>query len=84
MKLARSTFYYRARRAAAEKLKLRDQIISLCEEFPRYGYRRVTAHLRNEGMMINHKTVSCIMGENGHLFRWAFDGLYGFSISCSL
>ncbi len=65
MKLARSTFYYRARRAAAEKLKLRDRIISLCEDFPRYGYRRVTAQLRNEGTMINHKTVSRIMRENG-------------------
>jgi putative transposase len=65
MKLARSTFYYRTRRAAAEKLKLRHRIISLCEEFPRYGYRRVTAQLRNEGTMINHKTVSRIMRENG-------------------
>lgn len=43
---------------------MRDRIISLCEEFPRYGYRRVTAHLRNEGMMISHKTVSRIMREN--------------------
>ena len=49
MKLARSTFYYRTRRAAAEKLKLRDRIISLCEEFPRYGYRRVTYQLRAQG-----------------------------------
>jgi hypothetical protein len=41
MKLARSTYYYRARRAAAEKA-LQDRIPTLCEEFPRYGYRRVT------------------------------------------
>ncbi len=65
MKLARSTYYYRVRRAAAEKLKLRDRIIALCEEFPRYGYRRVTAQLRAEGTLINHKTVSRIMRENG-------------------
>jgi putative transposase len=65
MKLARSTFYYRTRRAAAEKMKLRERIISLCEEFPRYGYRRITAQLRKEGTMINHKTVSRIMRENG-------------------
>jgi hypothetical protein len=38
MKLARSTFYYRSHRDIAEKLKLRDLIISLCAEFPRYGY----------------------------------------------
>jgi putative transposase len=65
MKLARSTFYYRRRRAMAEKLELRDRIICLCAEFPRYGYRRVTAHLRNEGIMINHKAVSRVMRENG-------------------
>ena len=44
---------------------MRDLIISLCEEFPRYGYRRVTAQLRNEGTMINHKAVSRMMRENG-------------------
>jgi putative transposase len=65
MKLARSTYYYRIRRAAAEKIVLRDRIVALCEEFPRYGYRRVTAQLRAEGTMINHKTVSRIMRENG-------------------
>jgi putative transposase len=37
----------------------------VCEEFPRYGYRRVTAQLRAEGTMINHKTVSRIMRDNG-------------------
>ncbi len=65
MKLARSTYYYRARRAAAAKLALRDRIVALCEEFPRYGYRRVTAQLRAEGTVINHKAVSRIMRENG-------------------
>ena len=30
MKLARSTYYYRSRRAAAEKIKLRDRIDTLC------------------------------------------------------
>ncbi len=29
----------------------------------RYGYRRVTAALRQEGMQINHKTVQRLMGE---------------------
>jgi putative transposase len=65
MKLARSTYYYRARRAAAREIALRDRIINLCEEFPRYGYRRVTHQLRAEGMPINHKAVARIMRENG-------------------
>jgi transposase-like protein len=37
MKLARSTYYYRARRAAAREMALHERIINLCEEFPRYG-----------------------------------------------
>ena len=65
MKLARSTYYYRSRRAAAAKIIVRDRIVALCDEFPRYGYRRVTAHLKAEGTTINHKAVSRIMRENG-------------------
>ena len=37
MKLARSTYYYRSRRGAAEKKVLRDRIEALCAEFPRDG-----------------------------------------------
>jgi len=65
MKLARSTYYYRSRRAAAAKIIVRDRIVALCDEFPRYGYRRVTAQLKAEGTTINHKTVSRIMCDNG-------------------
>jgi len=64
MKLARSTYYYRARRAAARGKDLRERIIAVCEEFPRYGYRRVTHQLHAEGMSINHKAVARIMREN--------------------
>jgi len=65
MKLVRSTYYYRSRRAAAAKIIVRDRIVALCDEFPRYGYRRVTAQLKAEGTTINHKTVSRIMRDNG-------------------
>lgn len=65
MKIARSIYYYRIRRTAAEKIVLRNRVVALCEEFPRYGYRRVTAQLMAEGTMINHNTVSRIMRENG-------------------
>ena len=41
-----------------------ERIIAVCEEFPRYGYRRVTHHLRAEGMSINHKAAARIMREN--------------------
>jgi putative transposase len=52
MKLARSTYYYRPRRPGAREQALQERIIDLCEEFPRYGYRRVTYQLRAEGVLI--------------------------------
>jgi putative transposase len=63
MKLARSTYYYRPRRPAAREQALQERISDLCEEFPRYGYRRVTHQLRAEGLLINHKAVARIMRE---------------------
>ena len=63
MKLARSTYYYRPRRAAGTTVEKR--IARLCEEFPRYGYRRIAAQLHSEGVRINHKAVSRVMREQG-------------------
>lgn len=40
-----------------------DRIEELCLEFPRYGYRRVTAQLRREDFPVNHKRVQRIMQE---------------------
>ena len=65
MKLARSTYYYRSRRNAAEKKALLDRIEVLCTEFPRDGYRRITDQLHAEGMAINHKAVARLMRQNG-------------------
>ncbi len=65
MKLARSTYYYRSRRSAAEKIALHERMAELSAEFPRYGYRRVTHQLRAEGLHINHKAIARIMRENG-------------------
>ena len=39
---------------------LREQIVSLANRYGRYGYRRVTAMLRNEGWFVNHKRVERI------------------------
>ena len=53
MSLAPSTYYYRAKAkakpAAATKARLVTRIREICAEFPRYGYRRVTAQLKAEG-----------------------------------
>ncbi len=65
MKLARSTYYYRGRRSAAEKVVLHQRIAELSAKFPRYDYRRMTHQLRAEGLHINHKAVARIMRESG-------------------
>src|SRR5262249_10284614 len=61
MKLARSIYYCWPRRDAGTTVEKR--IERLCAEFPPYGYRRITAQLRNEGMKVNHKAVSRVMRE---------------------
>ena len=65
MKLARSTYYYRSCRSAAEKMALHHRIAELSAEFPRYGYRRMAHQLRAEGLSINHKAVARIMRQAG-------------------
>ena len=44
---------------------LREQIVSLASRHGRYGYRRVTAMLRNEGWLVNHKRVERIWRQEG-------------------
>lgn len=71
MNIARSTFYRKAgnpdrlRREAG----LVDRIETICLEFPRYGYRRVTAQLERDGWPINHKKVLRLMRESDLLCR---------------
>lgn len=73
MKLARSSFYYKARSKTSDKLKseldLLGKIESICLEFPGYGYRRVTEELNQRDWSVNHKKVLRIMRENGLLCR---------------
>jgi putative transposase len=67
MSLAPSSYYHRAKprsaEAVAEEARLVLRIREICAEFPRYGYRRVTAQLKAEGERVNHKRVSRIMRE---------------------
>ena len=60
-----SSFYYRSRRE--KDLILREEIERIALEFPRYGYRRVTAELRKRGYQVNHKKVLRIMREENLL-----------------
>lgn len=49
------------------EIDLRDQIQDIALEFPRYGYRRVTAELRNRGYVANSKRVLRLMREDNPL-----------------
>jgi putative transposase len=66
--MARSVFYYhRKRRNAVDKYKHEKQEIERIyhSHKGRYGYRRVTAEMKNLGYCINHKTVQGLMGTLG-------------------
>jgi putative transposase len=66
--LARSTFYYQQKvvQAADKHQALKQQIRSIFARHKgRYGYRRVTAAIRNLGRQVNHKTVQRQMVQLG-------------------
>ena len=68
MEIPESTFYYKPKDDLA-KVKhdadIADAIEKVAEEFPSYGYRRVTAALRRRGILVNHKKVAKIMKKMG-------------------
>ena len=66
--MARSTFYYHTKRLGQDDGydAVREHIREIYDKHHgRYGYRRITAQLRNEGTDINHKTVQKLMGQMG-------------------
>lgn len=70
--LARSTYYYYAKRRAKQDKYggIKEQITNIYHENRgRYGYRRITQELHNREYVINHKTVQRLMNEAGLLCR---------------
>jgi len=51
-------------KSQSEKV-LREDIVRLASKYGRYGYRRITALLRAEGWIVNHKRVGRIWREEG-------------------
>jgi transposase InsO family protein len=60
----RSTQRYHRRTRGDEK-RLTVRIVELASQYGRYGYRRVTGLLRNEGWPVNHKRVARIWRREG-------------------
>lgn len=66
--LSRSTFYYqvKAQQVQDQHAELKAHIRSVYEHHKgRYGYRRITAALRQAGQVVNHKTVQRLMQKLG-------------------
>jgi HTH-like domain len=57
MALPRSTFYNAPAKATVDA-EILANIASICDEFESYGYRRVGAALRHQGVIVNSKTVT--------------------------
>jgi putative transposase len=66
--MARSTFYYCLKKLAQPEKDstAKAEITKIYHQHKgRYGYRRITATLRNKGLIINHKKVARLMKEAG-------------------
>ena len=66
MKTSRSGHYYKSKDKKSDAFLL-EKIREVATEFPCYGYRRVTAHLKRNKIMVNRKRVHRIMRSNGLL-----------------
>ncbi|RZK92769.1 MAG: IS3 family transposase [Pedobacter sp.] len=68
LKMARSSYYYHLKtKSVLNKHEVaKAQIKNIYQQHKgRYGYRRITLQMKNEGMIINHKTVFKLMGSLG-------------------
>ena len=63
MGLARSTFYDRPERPADDTAFV-EAIFAVCDDFESYGYRRVGAALRQQGLVVNHKRIRRLMRQH--------------------
>lgn len=63
MGISRST-YYDAPVSAPDDTAIVETIAAICDEFEHYGWRRVQAALRQQGMIVNHKKIKRLMREH--------------------
>ena len=61
LNLNRSSFYYHKVIPSQEDQDLANQIYELWLKYPFFGYRKITAFLNNQGMIINRKKAQRIM-----------------------
>jgi putative transposase len=67
MSIAVSSFCYQARRSDQ---RLRERLVELAREKPRYGYRRLQVLMERDGERVNHKRLYRVYREAGLCLRW--------------
>ena len=67
--VSRAGFYrhWRKRGPSQEETELRERLQELALQQRTYGYRRITAQLRREGRLVNHKRVLRLLREDNLL-----------------
>lgn len=65
LSLNRSSLYYHPMAPSPQEVALKHRIDEIYTERPYYGVRRITAQLRREGTLVNHKAVARHMREMG-------------------
>ena len=63
--LSKGTYHYRLHRRPERRAKdeaLKERIVSVIEEHPAYGYRRIYQELRCAGERVNHKRLRRVLG----------------------
>jgi len=65
LRLARSTYGYRGRAPTVREAQLRQRLLVLSAEHPRYGYRRIAALLRREGWLVGKRQIQRLRRDEG-------------------
>jgi putative transposase len=65
---SRSTYYDRPERAA-DDTAIVEAMFTIRDDFEAYGYRRMGAALRQQGLVVNHKKIRRLMREHALQLR---------------
>jgi transposase InsO family protein len=65
LRLARATWWYRARPLSSRQQRLARRLRELSEEHPRYGYRRIAVLLRREGWAVGKRHIQRLRRAGG-------------------